>query len=190
MNLRHTSAALIAALTLLPMAGPALAQTKLRIAVVTPLTGTLAAVNVPGQNAARMLAEAINAGTLPAPYNTGKGIGGQEIELIFLDENGGNAKQVAEFRGLAERRGADVVMGFGSAATCLAIAPVAGMPPKIGEAIFATPCATSSMLDRCFPPTMPSATTAESSDSIAASNAIVKAGPARSRTMAADTFGT
>lgn len=104
---------------------PAVAQTKLRIAVVTPLTGPLAAVNMPGQNAAKMLAEAINAGTLPAPYNTGKGAGGQEIELIFLDENGGNAKQVTEFRGLAERRGADVVMGFGSAATCLAIAPVA-----------------------------------------------------------------
>lgn len=106
-------------------AAPAMAQTKLRIAVVTPLTGPLAAVNAPGQNAAKMLADAINGGTLPAPYNTGKGIGGQEIELIFLDENGGNAKQVTEFRGLAERRGADVVMGFGSAATCLAIAPVA-----------------------------------------------------------------
>ena len=98
---------------------------KVRIAVVTPLTGALASVNVPGQNAAKMLAEAINGGTLPAPYNTGKGLGGMEVELIFLDENGGNAKQVAEFRGLAERRGADVVMGFGSAATCLAIAPVA-----------------------------------------------------------------
>lgn len=101
------------------------AQTKVRIAVVTPLTGALASVNVPGQNAAKMVAEAINNGTLPAPYNTGKGLGGMEVELIFLDENGGNAKQVAEFRGLAERRGADVVMGFGSAATCLAIAPVA-----------------------------------------------------------------
>jgi len=98
---------------------------KVRIAVVTPLTGALASVNAPGQNAAKMLAEAINNGTLPAPYNTGKGLGGMQVELIFLDENGGNAKQVAEFRALAERRGADVVMGFGSAATCLAIAPVA-----------------------------------------------------------------
>jgi branched-chain amino acid transport system substrate-binding protein len=99
---------------------------KVRIAVVTPLTGPLSVVNGPGQNAARMLAEAINAGTLPAPYNSGKGFGGKDIELVFLDENGGNAKQVAEFRGLVERQGAEVVMGFGSAATCLAIAPVAG----------------------------------------------------------------
>lgn len=122
--IQKTLASIAAAATVL-MSTHALAQNKLRIAVVTPLTGTLAAVNVPGQNAARMVTEAINNGTLPAPYNTGKGMGGQEIELIFLDESGGNAKQVAEFRALAERRGADVVMGFGSAATCVAIAPVA-----------------------------------------------------------------
>ena len=48
-----------------------------------------------------------------------------------------------------------------------AIAPVAGMPPKSGETMFAMPCATSSMFDRCRPPIMPSATTADSSDSIA-----------------------
>lgn len=101
------------------------ASTKVRIAVVTPLTGPLSVVNGPGQNAARMLAEAINKGELPAPYNTGKGLGGKEVELIFIDENGGNAKQVSEFRALVERQGADVVMGFGSAATCVAIAPVA-----------------------------------------------------------------
>jgi branched-chain amino acid transport system substrate-binding protein len=98
---------------------------KVRIAVVTPLTGPLSVVNGPGQNAARLLVEAINQGTLPAPYNTGKGLGGKPVELVFIDENGGNAKQVAEFRALVERQGADVVMGFGSAATCLAVAPVA-----------------------------------------------------------------
>src|SRR5207244_2516456 len=59
-----------------------------------------------------------------------------------------------------------------------AIAPVAGIPPNSGDAIFATPCATSSMFERWRPPIMPSATTAESSDSTAASSAIVKAGPA------------
>ena len=47
-----------------------------------------------------------------------------------------------------------------------AIAPVAGMPPNSGDTMLATPCATSSMLERCLPPIMPSATTAESSDSI------------------------
>ena len=58
-----------------------------------------------------------------------------------------------------------------------AIAPVAGMPPKSGDTMFATPCATSSMFERCRPPIMPSATTAESSDSIAPSSAMVNAGP-------------
>ena len=51
------------------------------------------------------------------------------------------------------------------------------MPPNNGAAMFATPCATSSMLERCRPPIMPSATTAESSDSIPPSIAIVNAGP-------------
>ena len=67
-----------------------------------------------------------------------------------------------------------------------AMAPVAGMPPKIGDAMFATPCATSSMFERWRPPIMPSATTAESSDSIAASSAIVKAGPIRTVTWASE----
>ncbi len=58
-----------------------------------------------------------------------------------------------------------------------AIAPVAGMPPNSGDTMLATPCATSSMFERCRPPIMPSATTADSSDSIAASIAIVNAGP-------------
>ncbi|KQP23403.1 ABC transporter substrate-binding protein [Pseudorhodoferax sp. Leaf267] len=127
MKLPRRNRWIAAALGALCLFGTAHAQPagKVRIAVVTPLTGPLSVVNGPGQNAARMLAEAINKGELPAPYNTGKGFGGREIELVFLDENGGNAKQVAEFRGLVERQGADVVMGFGSAATCLAVAPVA-----------------------------------------------------------------
>ncbi len=71
-----------------------------------------------------------------------------------------------------------------------AIAPVAGMPPKTGETMFATPCATSSMLERCRPPIMPSATTADSRDSIAASSAIVNAGPASDATSGSVTCGS
>ena len=58
----------------------------------------------------------------------------------------------------------------------LAMAPVAGMPPKMGVRMFAIPCAISSVLDRCLPPIMPSATTAESSDSIPPSRAMARAG--------------
>ena len=43
-----------------------------------------------------------------------------------------------------------------------AIVPVTLMPPNRAEAMLAMPCATSSMLERCLRPVMPSATFAES----------------------------
>ncbi len=52
-----------------------------------------------------------------------------------------------------------------------AMVPVTQMPPNSAEPILATPCATSSQFERCRRPVMPSATTAESSDSIAPSSA-------------------
>ncbi len=55
------------------------------------------------------------------------------------------------------------------------IAPVAGSPPTSAEAVLATPCATSSQLERWRPPIMPSDTTADSSDSTPPRNAIVNA---------------
>ena len=60
-------------------------------------------------------------------------------------------------------------------AAVLAIAPVAGIPPNKAEAILPAPCATSSMSERCFPLIIPSATTQERSDSMAASTAMVNA---------------
>ena len=56
-----------------------------------------------------------------------------------------------------------------------AMAPVAGMPPNSGETMLAIPCATNSTLGLCRSPVMPSATTAESMLSSAASMATVKA---------------
>ena len=52
-----------------------------------------------------------------------------------------------------------------------ATVPVTQMPPNRPDAILATPCPTSSQLERWRRPVMPSATTAESSDSIAPSSA-------------------
>jgi len=60
--------------------------------------------------------------------------------------------------------------------TVRAIAPVAGMPPKRAEHTLAIPCPMSSVLGRCLAPIMPSATTAESNDSMAPKSAIVTAG--------------
>ena len=56
-----------------------------------------------------------------------------------------------------------------------AMVPVTQKPPKSAEPTLAMPCATSSMFERCRRPVMPSATTAESSDSIAPSSAKLKA---------------
>ena len=55
-----------------------------------------------------------------------------------------------------------------------AIAPVAGNPPNKAAATLAAPVAISSILERCFLPIIPSATTAESKLSIPAKKAIVK----------------
>ena len=60
-------------------------------------------------------------------------------------------------------------------AAVLAIAPVAGIPPKSAEPTLPIPCATSSAFELCFEFIIPSATTHESKDSIAARTAIVNA---------------
>src|SRR5262245_39827372 len=56
-----------------------------------------------------------------------------------------------------------------------AMAPVAGIPPNMIDPILAKPWATSSQLERWRWPVIPSATWAESSDSIAPSRATVMA---------------
>lgn len=57
-----------------------------------------------------------------------------------------------------------------------AMAPVAGIPPKMGERMLAIPCPTSSWLESWRSPMTPSATVAESRDSMAPSTAMVMAG--------------
>ena len=59
------------------------------------------------------------------------------------------------------------------------MAPVAGIPPKRGEAMLAMPWAMSSVLESWWSPTTPSATVADSSDSMAPSMAMVNAGDTR-----------
>src|SRR5699024_7480702 len=57
-----------------------------------------------------------------------------------------------------------------------AIAPAAGIPPNKGVMILAKPCPNNALFDRCCFPVIPSATTADSKDSIPPSMAITKAG--------------
>lgn len=95
------------------------------LGIVTFLSGGAAGpFGVPARNAAELVIEAINNGTLPAPYNT-KGVAGLAIEPTIIDEAGGGTKQVSEFRNLVQRKNVDAVIGYISSGDCLAIAPVA-----------------------------------------------------------------
>jgi len=95
-----------------------------KLGLVTFLSGGAAGpFGVPARNAAELVVEAINKGTLPAPYNS-KGVAGQSIEPIVIDEAGGGTKQVGEYRNLIQRKNVDAVIGYISSGDCMAIAPV------------------------------------------------------------------
>ena len=123
-------AAAAALALLLPPAARA-EEPKFRIGVVTFLSGAAAGpFGVPARNGAEVLAEALNAGKLPAPYAK-PGIGGRPVELVFIDEAGGTTKQVSEYRDLVQRQKVDAVIGYISSGDCLAVAPVAEELKKI-----------------------------------------------------------
>jgi len=118
-------ATLLAATALLLPANARAEGESFNLGLVTFLSGGAAGpFGVPARNAAELVVEAINNGTLPAPYNT-KGVGGMAIEPTIIDEAGGGTKQVGEFRNLVQRKNVDAVIGYISSGDCLAIAPVA-----------------------------------------------------------------
>ncbi len=109
------------------VAAPALAADAptIKIGLVTFLSGGAAGpFGIPGRNGAELMIEAINAGKVPAPYNT-KGIAGAQLETVLIDEAGNNQKQVTEYRKLVQKQNVDVVIGYISSGHCKAIAPVA-----------------------------------------------------------------
>jgi len=116
---------LIAALVL--GAAPVMAEDPptIKIGLVTFLSGGAAGpFGIPGRNGAELMIEAINAGTVPAPYNT-KGVAGAQLETVLIDEAGNNQQQVTEYRKLVQKQDVDVVIGYISSGHCKAIAPVA-----------------------------------------------------------------
>ena len=120
---RAVGLAAISAMTL--GAGSALAKDAITIAVPSFLTGGAAGpFGIPAMNGAKMVADAINAGKLPAPYDS-KGFGGATATIEAIDEGGGATKQVAEYRNLVEKRGVDAVVGYISSGNCQALAPIA-----------------------------------------------------------------
>ncbi|MEQ8817790.1 MAG: ABC transporter substrate-binding protein [Thalassobaculum sp.] len=106
------------------VAAPATAKDSVTIAVPAFLSGPAAGpFGVPARNGAEMVIDAINAGKLPAPYDS-KGFAGATVTADFIDESGGNTKQVAEYRNLVQKRGVDAVVGYISSGSCAALAPV------------------------------------------------------------------
>ncbi len=104
---------------------PALAADDYKLGLVSFLSGGAAGpFGVPAQNAAKLVLDTLNAGQLPAPYNT-KGINGRTIEPVYVDEAGGATKQASEYRNLVERQGVDAVVGYISSGDCLAVPAVA-----------------------------------------------------------------
>jgi len=117
----------IAAAMLLTLgaAGTVNAADEFKIGIVSFLSGQAAdSFGVPAVNGAKVLIEAFNNGSAPAPYNK-KGFGGMKIVPVYVDENGGATKQVQELRNLYERENVDVVVGYVGSGDCLAVAPVA-----------------------------------------------------------------
>jgi branched-chain amino acid transport system substrate-binding protein len=106
--------------------GSAMAQDDtLKIGIVAFLSGPAAGpFGVPARNAAELLIEHINAGTLPAPYDS-QGLAGLRIQPVYIDEAGGTTTQVTEMRNLVQRENVDAIIGYISSGSCLAVAPVA-----------------------------------------------------------------
>ncbi|MEM6848099.1 MAG: ABC transporter substrate-binding protein [Pseudomonadota bacterium] len=125
MLLRTTTLA-AAALAALPLAVmPAAAQDSVKVGFISFLTGPAAGpFGIPGKQGAELMVKAVNEGSVPAPYNT-VGLGGRLIEPTYVDEAGGSAAVVTEYRNLVQRTDVDSVVGFISSGNCLAGAPVA-----------------------------------------------------------------
>ena len=122
-TVRRTPAAAALAILAAALPGAAAAEDgrELTIAIVSFLSGPAAVhFGIPARNGAEYTIDAINAGAVPAPFDS-VGLAGARIVPVYVDEAGGAVKQVAELRNLVQRRGVDVVMGYISSGDCLAI---------------------------------------------------------------------
>jgi branched-chain amino acid transport system substrate-binding protein len=107
------------------LAAGAMAQETFKLGVVSFLSGQAAeSFGIPAVNGAKVVLEAFNQGSAPAPYNK-VGFGGVKIEPVYVDENGGATKQVQELRNLYDREKVDAVVGYVGSGDCLAVAPAA-----------------------------------------------------------------
>lgn len=106
-------------------AAPAAPAAPVKLGIVSFLTGPAASpFGIPGRNGAEIVLEALNAGKAPAPFDK-VGFGGVKLEAKYVDEAGTVQNVVTEFRNLVQRDQVDVVVGYISSGSCLAVAPVA-----------------------------------------------------------------
>ena len=109
--------------SILPM--PVNAKDTVKVGVVSFLTGPAAGpFGTSAKQGAEIVIDAINSGTMPAPYNT-KGFAGATMNPIFSDESGGGTKQVGLFRDFVQKQNVDAMIGYISSGNCMAIGPVA-----------------------------------------------------------------
>lgn len=83
---------------------------------------------IPARNAAELLVDGINSGTLPAPYNT-MGLAGAKIAPLYVDE--ASKQKVADYKKLVQKDDVDIVVGYISSGSCKAIAPIAEDSKKL-----------------------------------------------------------
>lgn len=125
-NSRRKFGALLAALSVLMSAptSPAWGQEgEIKIGFVIFMSGAAAGpFGIPSRNAVEILVEGINAGTLPAPYDS-VGLGGRKIVPVYVDEN--SKQKVPDYQKLVRKDEVEVVIGYVSSGSCKAIAPVA-----------------------------------------------------------------
>lgn len=129
MNIRISRLSIFASLLFciaLAFSPASLAQSKpIRIGLVTFLSGPAAtSLGIPARLAAEAIVGSLNSGGAPTPY-TARGFGGRKLELVFIDEAGGAARQVAVLRAIVARKQVDFVVGYTGDGNCLAVAPVA-----------------------------------------------------------------
>jgi len=122
-GLKKVAVAGVIAAALAPLG--AFAQQPVKVGFVMFLSGPAASpFGVPAKNSADFVVDELNAGKGPAPY--GKvGFGGSKIEMVAIDEAGPTTSVVTEYRNLVQRSNVDLVIGYISSGSCLAIAPVA-----------------------------------------------------------------
>src|SRR5690554_2279365 len=134
----------LASIGMVGLAATAHAQDSFKVGFVTFLSGGASGpFGVPASQGAKVVVDAINSGSLPAPYDS-KGVNGLNLEMVEVDEAGGPTKQVEEYRNLVERQKVNAVIGYISSGDCLAVGPVA---EEMKTFTIAFDCGTSRMFE-------------------------------------------